>query len=280
MSAVSGLATLKLNFNVAKQVLSLELRRTFAYRFEFWFRFIGVLFANIAIAYFLWKAIYEHSGEATFQGFTFKAMIFYYVLVPLTENITRSHDPGFVSTEIYSGTLTRYLIFPMPFFLYKYSSTLATVTVAAGQMLIVVVGYALIVGFPAELQVSPSSLALGLLAAMVASLLNFFMVSCIEMVAFWADNIWSLSVMLMFCTRLLGGALLPLALFPERAQAIIPYTPFPYLVSFPVLTMMGKVAVEDWTRGMVILVIWIALLAFLHRIVWKRGSLKFSGVGN
>ena len=38
-------------------------------------------------------------------------------------------------------------------------------------------------------------------------------------VAFWADNVWSLMVTQRFVSALLGGAMLPLAVFPESAQA-------------------------------------------------------------
>lgn len=264
---------------LALQVVSIELRRTFTYRFEFWFRFLGTLFANVALAYFLWKAIFAQSGEAAIQGYSFPAMVLYYVLVPLMTNVTRTHESGFIGGEIYTGTLTRYLVFPMSFFTYKYASTVAATLIGVLQLLIIVGGYAWIAGFPPELAISPETFLLGLSAGLLAGALNFFIVSCLEMVAFWADNIWSLGVMFMFMTRLLGGAMLPLALFPDVVQRILPFTPFPYLISFPVLSIMGKTPVDQWFQGMGIMALWIFAFALLQKFIWKRGVVQYAGVG-
>ena len=264
---------------LAIQVVSIELRRTFTYRFEFWFRFLGTLFANVALAYFLWKAIFAQTGAHQIEGYTFPAMVFYYVLVPLVINITRTHESGFMAGEIYTGTLTRYLVFPMSFFVYKYASTVASTLVGVLQLGIIVAGYALIVGFPAELQLTPASFAMGLSVGILAGALNFYIMSCIEMVAFWADNIWSLGVMFMFLTRLLGGAMLPLAMFPDTVQQILPFTPFPYLISFPVLSLMGRVSLDAWLQGILVMVVWMVAFALLQQLIWKRGSVHYAGVG-
>jgi ABC-2 type transport system permease protein len=267
------------SLRLALQVLSIELRRAMTYRFEFWFRFLGVLFANVAIAYYLWKAIFAQTGAAEIQGYTFPAMVLYYVLVPLTQNITRSHEASFISNEIYTGTLTRYLVFPMSFFVYKYASTLANALIGLIQLGVVLALYAFFAGIPPELHLTPASVATGVAAALLASVLNFYVVSCLEMIAFWADNIWSLNVMLMFMIRLCGGAMLPLALFPEFIQRVLPWTPFPYLISFPILTLMGRVAPAEWAAGMGTVCVWILAFAAVQQIVWKRGSLHYSGVG-
>ncbi len=267
------------SLRLALQVVSIELRRTLTYRFEFWFRFIGTLFANVTLAYFLWKAIYEQTGSAEIEGYTFPVMVLYYVLVPLMINVTRTHESGSIGGEIYTGTLTRYLIFPMSFFVYKYASTLASTLIGVLQLLIVIGGYALIVGFPAELPLNAQTFLGGLLAGILAGALNFYIMSCIEMVAFWADNTWSLNVMFMFVARLLGGAMLPLALFPEMVQRILPYTPFPYLISFPVLTIMGKTDVTAWVQGMGIMIAWTCVFALVQKVTWKRGCIQYAGVG-
>lgn len=261
------------------QVVSIELRRTFTYRFEFWFRFIGTLFANVTLAYFLWKAVFAQAGASEIQGYTFPVMVFYYVLVPLMINITRTHESGFIGGEIYTGTLTRYLVFPMSFFVYKYASTAAATLIGILQLAIVLGGYVLVVGIPEGIHLTPVTLAQGLAAGMLAGVLNFFIMSCIEMVAFWADNIWSLGVMFMFMMRLLGGAMLPLAMFPDAVQRLLPFTPFPYLISFPVLSLMGRTSGEAWFRGIGVVLAWIVVFALLQKVIWKRGGLQYAGVG-
>jgi len=265
---------------VLRQVVSLELRRAFAYRVSFWLRFLGGLFANITVAYFLWRALFAESGAKIMAGFTFEGMILYYVLVPLIGGITRNSTEGSaIASEIYSGTLTRYLVYPMPFLLYRFADVMAAVIVALLQLTIMLSAYLLIFGIPAGIQLTPSSVALGLIAALGACFLNFLMVSTVEMVAFWADNVWSLNVMLMFSGQLLGGALLPLTLFPAEVQRYLQLTPFPYLMSFPVQAVMGKLSFGQWAQSCGRMGIWILILTVLARVVWRRGQRSFSGVG-
>jgi len=265
---------------VLRQVFSLELRRAFAYRVEFWIRFAGVIFANVAIAYFLWQAIFAQTGSLTIEGYTFRGMILYYLLVPLTENITRSStEHGAVSAEIYSGSLTRYLIYPVAFFPYRYAATAASGAIAVTALVIVLTSYGFLIGWPPEMPFSTVAVVTGLVAACYGSLLNFLLVSMVEMVAFWADNTWSLNVMLMFSARLLGGALLPLSLLPSGLQAVLHYTPFPYLVSFPVLAMLGKVDHAAFGEGIMIMTSWILALGAIDALIWRRGNRKYTGVG-
>ena len=261
-----------------RQVLSLELRKTFSYRFDFWFRFLGVLMANVVIAYYLWSAIFAQTGAAQIGGYTFQGMILYYLMVPLIENVSRGQESG-LAQEIYGGTLTRYLVYPVPFFPFRYVGSLAGTVVALLQLVVVLGGYLALAGRPSDLPLTAGTVAMGLVAAVAAGLLNFLMVAALEMVAFWADQIWSLNVMLMFCVRLLGGSLLPLSLFPDWSRAALAWTPFPYLVSFPIRTLTGQVALVEWGQGLLIIALWSLGFALLDRWIWRRGNLRYTGVG-
>lgn len=261
------------------QALTLELRRAFAYRTEFWLRFLGLLAAQVVIAYYLWRAVYAQSGTTMIGGYSFRGMVLYYVLVPLVENVSRPTDRSLIAAEIYSGTLTRYLVYPMPFFPYKYATTLATTVVAGTQLVLLLAVFGMAGVFPAEFAVTPASVAMGLVAGVAASVLNFVLVALVEMAAFWADNVWSLNVMLAFVVRLLGGAMLPLALFPGAVQGILALTPFPYLVSFPVLALAGRIDLAEWLRGLGVLSGWALVVAGLLAVVWRRGQRTYTGVG-
>lgn len=258
---------------------SSELRKLLSYRVDFWLEFAGQLVVQVALAWFLWEAVLSARGTETVGGLGIQALVLYYLMVPLVEKLTRGHEMGFLSTEIYDGTLTRYLVYPVPLFGYKYVLHLAVSTIALVQMVIVLGGYLTFVGVPEPFAVSASSLALGLLAALIASALYFHMAACLEMVAYWADNVWSLLVMLRFGIRLLGGGMIPLALFPETAQRILELLPFAALLSFPIRTMLGQVPLPEYARSMALLIGWTVFFAVLARWVHARGSRRYTGVG-
>ena len=102
----------------APHVMALELRKAFAYRAEFWIRFVVGSSTALVVAYFLWGAIFASSGQATLQGYSFHGILFYCVFAALGSRIVTGGDgQGAISQEIYDGTLTRSLIYRFRFFL-------------------------------------------------------------------------------------------------------------------------------------------------------------------
>jgi len=120
---------------------------------------------------------------------------------------------------------------------------------------------------------------MGIGAIVVANLLNFLITFPIQLIAFWADNVWSLMVMHRFASALLGGMLAPLAFFPESAQRALEALPFRYLFAFPVETLLGRVSPAEWAAGMAIAMGWCGVMAMIGRAVWRRGTLQYTGVG-
>lgn len=260
-------------------VLSLELRKIVTYRVDFWFRFVGTLLANVVVAYFLWSAVFARTGAAAIRGFTFEALILYYVLAPLAENVARPVDGGAIAEEIYSGGLTKFLVYPASFFRFKYVAHVAGALMAIFQLAFVLGGYALWHGIPAEVPLTFWTVLMGIAFALCAGILNYLIGAAVDQVAFWADRVWSLNVMVMFITRILGGSLLPLAMFPETMQTAVKWTPFPYLIAFPVQAMMGQVGLADLPQAFLVMGLWCGALLLANRALWKAGSLKYTGVG-
>jgi ABC-2 type transport system permease protein len=263
----------------APQALSLELRKIFSYRMDFWASFIGTVVAELGLAYFLWKAVYEARGVESLDGYSFRGMMLYYLLVPLTGRLMRGNEMGIVSDDIYDGGLTRYLVYPVSFLQYKYISHLAFALIATLQLLVAFGAFVWLVGTPPESHLGLVQLGMGLVAALIGSLLFFLMLAAVEMVSFWQENVWSLSVMLKFVLMLLGGGLLPIAFFPKDFQPVLAQLPFTYVASFPVDCMMGLISPARWVTGMGIAAAWIAVFAAIAGWVWRRGVRQYSGVG-
>ena len=258
---------------------SLEFRKNLSYRADFWISFLGSAAGEIAIAYFLWKSIFSWQQTATMGGFTFSGLMFYYVLVPFLSRLVRGNEFNFVSQEIYDGTLNRYLVYPIPFFGYKYVQNAAQSLVFALQMLFTLLVLVKIFGVPEGVVIAPGSVAAGLIAAFIGSYVYFCMTSVLEMVAFWADNVWSLVVMLRLTSALLGGSMIPLTLFPAWAQNLSHWLPFEWLFWFPVRTVLGQVGPQQWGRGVLMLLLWGAALTTVMLWTWRRGTKEYSGVG-
>lgn len=262
---------------VALDFYAMELKKLLSYRAEFWIGFVGSVLSQFGVAFFLWKAIFAARGAETMEGFTFGALMLYYLMVPLVERVVNGQEMGFMSGEIYDGGLTRYLLYPVSYFRVKYMAKLAQSTLYLLQM-ILVLGLFLAV-FRAPFDLRFSSLGMALPVFILSGLMVFALTACLETLAFWADNVWSILVLNRMVTNLLGGGLLPLAFFPEKVQAVLEYLPWTRLVSFPIRTLLGQVGAGEWLAGMGFTVLWALAFASLAAWLWRKGIRSYSGVG-
>lgn len=260
-------------------VFSIELRKAISYRAQFWIRFVLQVVTEMTAAYFLWRAIFDNNGAQTLQGYSFHGILFYYLFSSLGSKLIQTLNEGIISREIYTGTLTRYLLYPLPFLAYKFVAELAKRLIAILQ-LIFCLGLAIWMwSLPADQNISFSSVALGIFTASLAGYVYFMISAALEMVAFWQDTVWNLLAMVRFVGGLLGGLMLPIEFFPTWGRAIIRFTPFPSMLSFPIHCFLGQVGAHEWFLEARTLLVWAIVTTFIAAWVWSRGTRRYSGVG-
>jgi ABC-2 type transport system permease protein len=256
-----------------------EIKRILSYRIDFWLQFVAGVLIQIGLAFFLWQALFERRGGVEIGGYGFRGLMFYYLMVPLVDRAIRGPEMSFIAPEIYEGTLSKYLIYPVPFFLYKFVTHFAQSFAFLFQFLLTLTVSLLIFGNPPEFRIGVGSMMMGIGAMASATVLYFSLSSIFECFAFWADNVWSLLVMLRLVIFFLGGGMVPLSMFPEGMVHILDYTPFPYLTSFPIRCLVGEIAMGEFLAGILKIVVWSALFAVIVRRFWRRGLLVYTGVG-
>ncbi|MCB2154655.1 ABC-2 family transporter protein [bacterium] len=261
-------------------IVSMQARKMMSYRADFWVNALAAFFIMLGVIYFLWDSIYAGTGQTVIAGYTFSEMLTYYVLVILLGKIVRGLDQwSGMSDEIYQGHYTRYLIYPVKYFPFKYAQHLGNLTPALMQLVLFGALLAVFLRVPDSIQITPATIAMTVGAVLMGNLLHFLIYCPIEGTAFWADNVWSLCVMMRFTLGFLGGQMLPLTLFPETIQSVNQFLPFQYVYFFPVQTLMGHVTPSEWLFGMGVTAVWILVFAGLTRLIWARGSYVYTGVG-
>lgn len=262
-----------------KHVVAMELRKILAYRSDFWVTFLGQTLIQLVVARSLWQMIFATQGVTEMQGYTLEMMTLYYLIVPIGTRMLTGENIGFLAREIYDGTFTRYLLYPLSVFQYK-TLTYLTYSLFYGIQLVLIYSlfHLLFADAPFTLM-SFSNLLLGVMIFFCGALTYVMLAMLIEMISLWADNIWSLAVMLRFFISFFGGGFIPLNFLPEWAQNILLWTPFPYLVSLPVRTILGLTSLAEISKGLIILFIWFLILMNTVKLVWKFGERKYTGVG-
>lgn len=265
--------------------MSMEMRKFLAFRSDFWVQFVGGFAIEFLVSFLVWKTVYSAAtvtgaaDAAVIRGMRFDAMVFFYIVAPLLANISHGQEMHFISRDIYDGSLSRYIVYPVPFLRYKYLTHLSYGIMGVIQAVIIIGLFTSIYGIPAGSVVTAGTIAAGIVTSLLTGILYFSLASAVEMVAFWADAVWSLMVMLKFIVRLLGGGMIPLVIYPEWAQGLLRITPFYYLINFPIQTALGNVNTIEWLRQAGITCLWIVFFAWISSIIWQRGSREYSGVG-
>lgn len=256
-------------------VVASELRKILAFRVDFWVTFLGQILIQVVIARALWQNIFQESGKEVMEGYTLSSMTLYYLIAPVGTRILTGENIGFLSREIYDGTFNRYLVYPISFFQYKSLSYLTHSSFYAFQLCLIYCLYQLFNGQVIEVSSLLSGLVLFSLAAFAYAMIAIF----IELIALWAENIWSLMVLTRFFCFFLGGALVPLSFFPTSMQKILSFTPFPYFLSLPIRTIMGQSSSTEVLTGMVVLILWGFFFRLMAKLLWNRGQYSYTGVG-
>ncbi|MEM7164462.1 MAG: ABC-2 family transporter protein [Planctomycetota bacterium] len=270
--------TLRLFLNV----VSLEARKAISYRLAFWIQAIVAVIAGFAIPYYLWTAIFSANPEqATIGGKSRDGMILYYVIVILISNFVRGVDMGLgLSREIYDGSLTRYLVYPTRYVVFKYAQNIGGLLPGFVQALFMAALFVTFLQVPAGVEITLMSTLQAIVTIAFANLLYYTMSLPIMGVAFWADNVWSLAVLMRFVAGFLGGLMLPLSAFPEGwIQDTLRWLPFRCFYDLPVSTFLGKIEFSEWLQALGLGAAWGILFALIGRFVWSRGDLRYTGVG-
>jgi ABC-2 type transport system permease protein len=260
------------------KIAGIEARKRMAYRTDFWLNSIVAFVTELGVAYFLVLAMFGASDRM--GGYSRNGMLLYYVSVILTARLVRPADLEWaISDDIYQGALNRYLLYPVSYGVMKYATQIGALFPAIVQVTLFGAWVPFVLGVPEGLHVTPVSACMAAGAILVANLLHFLTVYPIQLVAFWADNCWSLLVAHRLVVMVFGGLLLPLTLFPAWSQPIMNALPFKYMFAFPVDALLGRLTPGEYAAGLGIALGWCAAGAVLTALVWRRGTLQYTGVG-
>jgi ABC-2 type transport system permease protein len=261
-------------------VIGIGLQSNLTYRFNYLtrtlFSFIP-LFAMLS----LWRTIYgSNHGAAPQNHFTQAQMIFYYMLVAVVDVFTAvNEDDWQIAADIREGNISQFLLKPVDYLWYRFclfcSGRLAFIMMAIVPLGIFIFCFRAYFVFPASM----TALVVFPLSLLLTALLQFFISYAMAMLAFWLLEISTFIFILFAFEYLASGHLFPLALLPAPLFHVLLFTPFPYLLYFPISIYMGQAAGADLWSGLAAQAGWVALAFLFARFMWSRGVKKYSAFG-
>jgi ABC-type uncharacterized transport system, permease component len=260
-------------------ILRIALAERLVYRGDF---ALGTLmrFLPIITQIFLWYAIFEARGNEKLAGFTFKDFVAYYLLTMVARAF--SSMPGLASGiagQIRSGEIKKFLIQPIDLLgfllLGRVAHKLAYYAVAALPFaLVFFLCRDFFPGWP-----TVTAWSAGILSLILCFLLGYYLEACMGLVGFWWLEISSLLFVYMLFSFFLSGHMFPLDMLPEPWHTLVALTPLQYLAYFPAAVLLGKIQGWDLVVGLIFEVEWVVLFVILSRVLFDRGTRRYSAYG-
>ncbi|UQS85953.1 ABC-2 family transporter protein (plasmid) [Nicoliella spurrieriana] len=237
---------------------------------------LNILFGVIPLIGYiiLWNSIYNTKN--TFGGFTENQMITYYLISRIMIICITPDFQWEMNSDIRNGDIIKFLVMPISYFFYRFSSHLADVLIKL-LMTIPVILIVYLFMFKRLFFSSWSCVLMFVIFLSIAIILSFLSFYLIMIASFFIVEIASLSYTFDMIVQFLSGAILPISIFPNSIYNIIQYTPFPYIAYFPLKVFLKPLPSFEYITAFIISIIWIFIFLILIRLFWLLGLKRFEG---
>lgn len=274
--------TLKLYLPFSKAGIKIEL--SYKAQIVMW---IAISFIQIFFVLFLYQAIYRNSPEgmnAVINGFTFYDMVLYMITSFFFSFVMGAGDTSYdIWTDIKEGTIANTLTKPVSYrlrHLFTYFGVLVfDYIVIIIPFLTIVYAIFIALGF---LQVTLGQFILNILFFIVFSILAGFINNAVSyfvgMLVFYTDHLFGLNMARNALQGFLGGQMVPLA-YMGTLGIVFSFTPFAFMNSIPVLTLMGKLDITSILMYIGIAILWIVFIELINHCIFSRALKKITVQG-
>jgi len=237
---------------------------------------VGGLAVLVALYYF-WDSLLRERPD--FLGYSRSQMISYVLAMNLLRSFVFTGRGWELVGEISSGRIANYLLRPVSYQGYSLAVDLSqkSLHLASGIVEVAVLAWA--IGAPVYLPARGETWLLFALAVAASSLTFFFLEFLVASLAFWTSE----SGGPLFCFELFlhfaAGTFFPLDVLPKALQQALAWTPFPYLVFFPLNIYLERVGPGEAVRILLIQASWLAVIWLAVQAAWTRGVRGWAAEG-
>jgi ABC-2 type transport system permease protein len=261
-------------------VINIGIQNTLVYRVNFLFRSVFGLIPLTATI-MLWRAIYEGKpAAAKVSDYTLAQMISYYLVVTIVDALTAvAEDDWQIAADIKDGNISQFLLKPIDYLTYRLCLFLSGRLIYTAVALVPVGLFILYLREYFVLPPDATTIGWFLVSVAMTGLLQFLISYTMALLAFWVLEVATFIFILFAFEYIAGGHLFPLDILPGALARALEYTPFPYLLFFPVSIYLGQRSGAALFHGLLIQAAWVMAAYALARFVWSRGIKKYSAVG-
>lgn len=254
-----------------------SLKNSFVYRADFLLWGLSELLDNFVFI-FIWIVIFGEKNSI--GGFSLAETITYLIGAGMIANLISNWIGYDLEEDIRSGQLSNIIIKPLSYPLSRAINNLAEKPFDVLIRLFVYAIVAIFFGKNFILNLNFLDLFLVLISIIFALIINFQIFFLFGCIAFWTvrTNRGFFGI-LRTVTSIFSGGYAPLTFFPILFQTIASFLPFVYTRYFPMLIYLKKISMLEVAKGLGIQILWIVVLFYFSKFIWKKGIKKYEGVG-
>ncbi len=267
---------MRLLLDVYPVLLRTDLAVQFQYRAAMIIWLIGLVVQPV-VYLVVWLTVAKTQGGAV-GGFTGADFSAYYIAYMVVNHLTFTWFMFEFEYRVRSGSFSPLLLQPLHPIHRDIATNIAYKLLTL--VLVVPVTFLLAWVFAPRAELHSWSLLAFLPSLLLAFLLRFLVEWALALAAFWTTRVDAINQIFFALMFFLAGRMAPLELMPNWVQTLAYWSPFPWMVAFPVDLVLGKLTQAEAVEGLVIQAAWSLLALGLLSTVWKRGVKAYSAVGS
>lgn len=229
----------------------------------------------IMLAVWIGKA--QAAGGAI-EGFTPQRFAAYFLAAWVSQQFVVAWVSWEIDYQIRQGTMSPKLLRPIDP-LWEHLAAHVTERLVRLPFIVIIIGVGLLLVPGTRLTPDAWHVLLYALSINLAFLIRFLIAYIIGILAFWWDQAVALDELYFTVAAFLTGSFAPLELYPAWARAIIEWTPFPYVIYYPVQVLNGTVSESQIARIVAVQLIWALIFGIIRWVLWRRGLRRYGAVG-
>ncbi|MBK1812726.1 ABC-2 family transporter protein [Clostridium sp. YIM B02505] len=261
------------------EVMKMTIQISLAYKWNLILSSLMDIFRIVAEVAF-WKILFETTSGDAISGYDFNSMITYYIFMFIIgTSMNVSNIGNKIANDIKNGTMNNLIIRPINYIGYYFSEALSEKFIQALIVLLTFFPIFIIDSSNITLNINLEQLLLFPIILVLSFLLNFLINIIISLLVFWITEVTSFFFLKDIFLDFLSGRVFPMDLLPKFILNTFGILPFMYCTFFPITILTKGISNESFFKGFFMQLIWLALLYFTFKILWRIGIKKYSGTG-
>ncbi len=255
--------------------LLMGFKRNFAYKSDLVGSLVFTLSASL-IMVFVWTAIYLSTGRAEIGGYTMLSMYVYFFMVNAIFTMMDMNLDFNMQSVIYDGNLTTSMLRPVNYIAQLLFESFPTTIL---QVAFVSIPLLIIAALISHMAVSLVTVLLTFTELLIGFTILNTVLFMIGTLAVYITTIWGAIRLTYFIFAILGGAYVPLNLFPKAFHGFIAFAPFQFVAYAPVATLLGVITTGAALQNIAVGIAWAVAIALFAAYWWGHIKKRISFVG-